>query len=69
MMKKRYIVPKAEFEAIEDELLFDAVSVESQSVAPETGGQTQGPGGGSSIGDIGGSGSGSGSGSGEIIDW
>ncbi|MBR4651026.1 MAG: hypothetical protein IKO82_04675 [Prevotella sp.] len=51
MKKKIYIVPKAEFEVIEEELLFDKVSVESEHTTPETGGQTQGPGGGSSVDD------------------
>lgn len=49
-MKKIYLKPLAEFEEIE-EILLEPVSTESQSVAPETGGQTQGPGGGSEIGD------------------
>ena len=49
-MKKIYLKPLAEFEEIE-EILLEPVSTESQSVAPEEGGQTQGPGGGSEIGD------------------
>lgn len=49
-MKKIYLKPSAEFEEIEESILYQA-SVESESVAPETGGQTQGPGGGSEIGD------------------
>ena len=49
-MKKIYLKPLAEFEEIEETLL-EPLSTESQSVAPETGGQTQGPGGGSEIGD------------------
>lgn len=49
-MKKIYLKPSAEFEEIEESILYQA-SVESESVATETGGQTQGPGGGSEIGD------------------
>lgn len=49
-MKKIYLKPSAEFEEIEESILYQA-SVESESVAPETGGQTQGPGGGEEIGD------------------
>ena len=49
-MKKIYLKPSAEFEEIE-EILLEPVSVESESVAPETEGQTQGPGGGTEVGD------------------
>ena len=51
MKKKIYIVPKAEFEVIEEELLFDKVSVDSEHTTPESGGETPGPGGGSSVDD------------------
>ena len=49
-MKKIYLKPSAEFEEIEESILYQA-SVESQSVAKETEGQTPGPSGGSEIGD------------------
>ena len=49
-MKKIYLKPSAEFEEIE-EILLEPVSVESESVAPEEGGETPGPGGGTEVGD------------------
>ena len=49
-MKKIYLKPSAEFEEIEETVLFQP-SVESQSVAKEAAGQSQGPSSGEEIGD------------------
>ena len=49
-MKKIYLKPTAEFDEIEETVLFQP-SVESQSVAKEAAGQSQGPRSGEEIGD------------------